>query len=152
MKRSKADIIYVLIQFVLFILFILEIAQLRFVLPDIVSTVGIIGVFIGFIIILISLLQLNKYLSPFPSPKPGSSLIQNGLYKYIRHPMYTGILMLLLGYSIYVSSGYKLLVTFLLFVLFTFKSRYEEERLAGSFKGYSGYKKKTGRFFPKIKV
>lgn len=152
MKRPKADIIYVLIQFVLFLLFILEVSHLRFVLPDIISTIGIIGVVVGFVTILISLLQLNRHLSPFPSPKSGSHLIQNGIYKYIRHPMYTGILILFFGYSMYTASGYKLIVTFLLFVLFTLKSRYEEERLAGNFKGYSEYKKKTGRFLPKIKV
>lgn len=152
MKRPIADIIYVLIQCVLFLLFILEIPQLQLVLPTIISTIGIIGIVIGCVIILISLLQLNRHLSPFPSPKLGSHLIQNGLYAYIRHPMYTGILTLFLGYSMYVTSGYKLLVTFLLFVLFIFKSQYEEERLLNSFKGYSEYRKKTGRFLPKIKM
>jgi len=106
MKRPKADIIFVLIQCVLFLLFVFEIPQLRVPLPDIISIVGIIGVAIGFATILISLLQLNKHLSPFPSPKSGSHLIQNGIYKYIRHPMYTGILALFFGYGIYVTSGY----------------------------------------------
>ncbi len=152
MKRPTADIIFVLIQFALFLLFVLKIPQFRFAPSDIVSTTGIIAVAIGFITIVISLLQLNRHLSPFPSPKSGSHLIQKGLYKYIRHPMYTGILTLLLGYSMYAASGYKLLITFLLWVLFIFKSRYEEKRLTASFKGYSKYMKKTGRFLPKLKV
>lgn len=150
MKLQTADITFVLIQFVLFLLFILEIPQLQFTLPNFISIIGIIVAVVGFIIILIALLQLNKNLSPFPSPKSGSQLIQNGLYKYIRHPIYTGIILLFLGYSFYVTSGYKLLITLLLLVLFIFKSRYEEERLALTFKSYSKYKKTTGRFLPKI--
>ena len=150
MKLQTADITFVLIQFVLFFLFILEIPQLQFALPNFISIIGIIVTVVGSIIILIALLQLNKNLSPFPSPKSGSQLIQNGLYKYIRHPIYTGILMLLSGYSFYVTSGYKLLITLLLLILFIFKSRYEENRLALVFKSYSEYKKTTGRFLPKI--
>jgi protein-S-isoprenylcysteine O-methyltransferase Ste14 len=150
MKLQTADITFVLIQFVLFLLFILEIPELQVTLPNFISITGIVVAVLGSIIILIALLQLNKNLSPFPSPKSGSQLIQNGLYKYIRHPIYTGILMLLSGYSLYVTSGYKLLISLLLLVLFIFKSRYEENRLALAFKSYSKYKKTTGRFLPKI--
>ncbi|MFT5891395.1 MAG: protein-S-isoprenylcysteine O-methyltransferase Ste14 [Dokdonia sp.] len=150
MKLQTADITFVLIQFVLFLLFILEIPQLQVALPNFISIIGITGAVVGCIILLTAVLQLNKNLSPFPSPKSGSQLIQNGLYKYIRHPIYTGILTLLSGYSLYATSGYKLLITLLLLVLFIFKSSYEEKRLTLTFKSYSKYKKTTGRFLPKI--
>lgn len=150
MKLQTADITFVLIQFVLFFLFIFDVSQLQLELPYIVTLVGLSIAILGGVIIGIALLQLNKNLSPFPSPKSGSQLIQSGLYKYIRHPIYTGILMLLSGYSFYVTSGYKLLITLLLLILFIFKSRYEENRLALVFKSYSEYKKTTGRFLPKI--
>ncbi len=150
MKLQTADITFVLIQCVLFFLYIFDMPQLQITFPDFISITGIIVTVLGCIIILIALLQLNKNLSPFPSPKLGSQLIQNGLYKYIRHPIYTGILTLFLGYSLYVASGYKLFITLLLLVLFIFKSRYEEKRLALTFKAYSEYKKTTGRFLPKI--
>ncbi|WP_299210453.1 methyltransferase [uncultured Dokdonia sp.] len=152
MKLQTADRIFVLIQCILFFLYILEIPRLQFTIPNGIAIAGILIAIIGFATILITLLQLNKNLSPFPTPKLGSQLIQNGLYTYIRHPIYTGILLLFLGYGLYVASGYKLLITLLLVVLFTYKSRYEEKRLALVFKDYSNYKKKTGRFLPKINV
>lgn len=150
MKLQTADITFVLIQFILFFLFIFDVSQLQFKIPHIVTLVGMSIAILGSIIIGIALLQLNKNLSPFPSPKSGSQLIQNGLYKYIRHPIYTGILFLFSGYSLYTSSGYKVLITLLLYILFVFKSRYEEQRLTHTFKNYPRYKKRTGRFLPKI--
>ncbi|WP_299676695.1 isoprenylcysteine carboxylmethyltransferase family protein [uncultured Dokdonia sp.] len=150
MKLQTADITFVLIQFVLFFLFILDNSLLQLLLPSIVIKAGIMMAITGLITIGIALLQLNKNLSPFPSPKSGSQLIQSGLYNYIRHPIYTGILLLFTGYSFYISSGYKLLITIGLLVLFIFKSRYEEKRLTQTFKEYSNYKKSTGRFLPKI--
>lgn len=150
MKLQTADITFVLIQFVLFFLYIFEIPQLHFTLSNWIANTGISVTVLGMIIVLIAVLQLNKNLSPFPSPKSGSQLIQNGIYKYIRHPIYTGIILLFLGYGIYTSSGYRLLITLLLFILFIFKSRYEESKLMATFKNYSSYKKVTGRFLPKI--
>lgn len=149
MKRPKTDILFVLIQCVLFLLFLLEIPQLQLSIPLLIAIIGGIALIVGGIVLLIALLQLNKNLSPFPSPKSGAQLIQTGLYKYIRHPIYTGILMVFFGYSMYVASGYKFLITLLLLVLFLFKSRYEEKRLVHTFKEYAMYMKKTGRFLPK---
>ncbi|PKP27121.1 MAG: hypothetical protein CVU03_00860 [Bacteroidetes bacterium HGW-Bacteroidetes-2] len=86
----------------------------------------------------------------FPTPKADGTLIQTGLYKYIRHPIYTSILMLFLGYSIYQNSFYKLIITLVLGVLFYFKSKYEEKQLAIKFPEYLAYKNKTGRCLPKV--
>ncbi len=150
MKLQTADVIFVLIQFALFFLFIFEIPSFQIRIPSSIKLAGIGVAIVGLLLILIALLQLNKNLSPFPSPKSGSHLIQNGVYKYIRHPIYTGILFLFSGYSLYVSSGYKLVITLLLLMLFIFKSRYEEKRLTQTFEEYTNYQKSTGRFLPKI--
>ena len=104
----------------------------------------------GGIIITLALLQLNKNLSPFPTPKESSSLLQSGLYKFIRHPIYTGIILLFSGYSVYQNSVYKLLVSVVLVILFYLKSIYEEERLEQTFPNYKNYKTKTGRFLPRM--
>lgn len=150
MKLQTADFVFVFIQFLLFFTFIFEIPHLQTVLPNFLKITGFISTILGGILIVIALLQLNKNLSPFPSPKPDSQLIKNGIYKYIRHPIYTGILGLLLGCSLFTESGYKFLITILLFVLFIYKSQYEEKRLLMAFINYSDYKKHTGRFLPKI--
>ena len=113
-----------------------------------IQKIGLIISFFGGLIILLALLQLNKNLTPFPTPKNNATLLENGLYKYMRHPIYTGIILLFIGFSIYQNSLYKLSITLLLVILFHFKSNYEEQCLEQKFPDYKIYKTKTGRFFP----
>lgn len=150
MKLQTTDFVFVFIQFLLFFAFIFEIPHLQITLPNFIKITGIVIGILGSLFVVIALLQLNKNLSPFPSPKSDAQLIKNGIYTYIRHPIYTGILGIVIGYSFFSASGYRFLIALLLLVLFIYKSRYEEKRLLFIFKDYLDYKKKTGRFLPKI--
>jgi len=115
-----------------------------------IQKTGLLSAIFGATIIILALLQLNKNLSPFPTPKKNTALLQNGLFKYIRHPIYTGIILFFTGYSVYQNSFYKLAISMLILVLFYFKSNYEEQRLEQNFPDYKLYKSKTGKFFPWI--
>jgi protein-S-isoprenylcysteine O-methyltransferase Ste14 len=149
MILKRKDYLFVSIQFILFFCFIFDFGwPMNFSLP--MQNIGLFIAVFGGIIITLALLQLNKNLSPFPTPKESASLLQNGLYKYMRHPIYTGIIVLFSGYSVFQNSVYKLLISGLLVILFYFKSNYEEQRLSQKFPDYKGYKDKTGRFFPRI--
>lgn len=99
----------------------------------------------------IALLQMNVHLSPFPTPKPDSKLITNGVFKFCRHPIYSGILIFMFSFSFWLGEGFKLLISLLLLVLFYYKSTYEEEMLKAIFPNYEAYSSKTGRFFPKFR-
>ncbi|MEM0517256.1 MULTISPECIES: methyltransferase family protein [Aequorivita] len=148
MRIPIADIVFVLLQFVLFVAFVFDVGSMRIYFPEWLFWIGVLLLILGALTTLIAVLQLNVHLSPFPSPLPGSKLIVTGVYKFIRHPIYTGIMIAFFGFAIIADSGYKLLITLLLIVLFYFKSKYEERRLAAIFPGYLEYKRKSGRFFP----
>jgi len=151
MKLPLKDYLFVGFQFFLFAVYLFNISIFPFSLPEYISILGIVICGLGVVVLVLALLQLNTNLSPFPSPKTNSELIQTGLYQFIRHPIYTGILLMLFGFGIYQSSPYKLGITLILFILFYFKSNYEEQRLISKYDDYSVYKKITGRFFPKLK-
>lgn len=151
MKINLKDILFVSIQLLLFIIYTFNF-KWSFAFSNPTKFIGLILAIIGFLIVLSAILQLNKNLSPFPTPKNNSVLIQNGLYKFVRHPIYSGIILLFLGYGIYQDSIFKLLITFLLFILFYFKTNYEENQLQKKFPEYTLYKKKVGRFFIKFSV
>ena len=145
----EKDLYYVFIQLNLFFLYFLPIRISGFLNAlTYLKPMGLIIGISGAIILVLSLLQLNTNLSPFPSPKKTSSLVQTGLYKFMRHPIYGGIILIGLGFGFYSFSGWKLLITFTLIVFFYFKSRYEEKLLIHKFPEYAEYKKSTGRFFP----
>jgi protein-S-isoprenylcysteine O-methyltransferase Ste14 len=149
MKKNYKDYLFVSVQFILFFCFIFDFDwSLKLGLT--IQKIGFVLAVFGGIIITLALLQLNKNLSPFPTPKESSSLLQNGLYKYMRHPIYTGIILLFIGYSVYQNSVYKLFISLMLVILFYFKSNYEEQRLEQKFPDYKRYRSKTGRFFPWI--
>ena len=149
MKKNYKDYLFVSIQFILFFCFIFDFNwSLKLGLA--IQKTGLLLAIFGATIIILALLQLNKNLSPFPTPKKNTALLQNGLFKYIRHPIYTGIILFFTGYSVYQNSFYKLAISMLLLVLFYFKSNYEEQRLEQNFPDYKLYKSKTGKFFPWI--
>ena len=149
MNTKYKDLIFVGIQFFLFVFFIFDFTVLVSI-PDFFRTIGLSVAIIGLLIALLAILQLNKNLSPFPTPKNNSHLIQNGLYKYVRHPIYSGIIVFVFGSSVYFASVYKMSISFLLIILFYYKSKYEERLLENKFPNYSTYKVKNGLFFPKI--
>lgn len=149
MKINSKDFFLVGIQLVLFVLYTVPVEwSLEFF--SWFKTIGWILAIVGFLVVVLALLQLNSNLSPFPTPKDTAVLIQNGLYAWVRHPIYTGILLLFFGYSIYQASLYKLLITFLLWLLFYFKTQYEELQLQKKFSQYALFKATRGRFFPKL--
>lgn len=150
MKRTRRDIIFVTIQCCLFLLYVIEVQDWMFNRIPVFNYIGLGLTAMGAIMLGIALLQLNTNLSPFPSPKSTAQLIQSGLYGYVRHPIYTGILFVSFGIGLYIGSSFKIVVFLALYVLFYKKSLYEEQRLTLFFPNYSMYKKKTGRFIPKI--
>ena len=83
--------------------------------------------------------------------KEDHELITTGLYHYVRHPIYTGILLMILATALYVgtpSAG----IGFVIIVLgLWFKLRAEEELLTKHFpKEYSAYKDRTKALIPYV--
>jgi protein-S-isoprenylcysteine O-methyltransferase Ste14 len=104
----------------------------------------------GTLITATAMFQLGPGLTPFPVPRSGGKLITGGVYKWVRHPIYSALLLITAGISIYSLNIPRALVTFLLLLLFYYKSRYEESLLEQKFSDYSDYKTRTGRFIPKL--
>ena len=86
-------------------------------------------------------------LSPFD---PARKLVVRGLYRFVRNPMYVGVLTILIGESLFFQSrilaGY-VAVVFIGFNLFVFL--HEEPYLRGQFgEEYERYCKAVGRWIP----
>lgn len=93
---------------------------------------------------------LGRNLSPLPEPLDTAQLVTNGLYTQIRHPIYSGLLALGLGWGVLRGSPGALGWTAALAALFHFKSAREEKALLVRFPAYAAYRKRTRRFVPGV--
>ena len=105
----------------------------------------------GIAILITSFVQLGSSLTAHPIPRTEAKLIERGLYRVIRHPIYTGLLLTMLGGVIQTGNVAKYLVWGMLLGLLTYKARFEEVLLTQTYSSYSEYMKRTGRFLPRLK-
>jgi 2-amino-4-hydroxy-6-hydroxymethyldihydropteridine diphosphokinase len=78
-------------------------------------------------------------LTPFPAPSQSGQLTTTGPYGWVRHPMYGGILLVVIGASILGGSWWAAGAGAALGVLFSFKSRHEERFLRIAYPDYPDY-------------
>lgn len=75
------------------------------------------------------------------------SVVANGIYAYVRHPIYVGDLLLLLGLELALNSWLVLGVLILAPVVIL-KAIKEEQMLAEELVGYDTYRRQSKRFIP----
>lgn len=118
-----------------------------------VKLLGIVVVLVGVVIFALALqayAQTNATLpQALPDPKQGTQLVQRGIYRSIRHPIYTGVLAITGGVALYHGALIPLLLWGALIVFFYIKSDYEESLLRRTFPDYVAYRRQTGRFLPR---
>jgi protein-S-isoprenylcysteine O-methyltransferase Ste14 len=80
-----------------------------------------------------------------------SAVLSTGAFRYVRHPLYLGSMMLYLGLSVSTASLFSLLMVGLIFIFYNHIAGYEEQLLEDRFhEEYRNYKKRTGKWVPLI--
>ncbi|UMX48199.1 MAG: isoprenylcysteine carboxylmethyltransferase family protein [Candidatus Nealsonbacteria bacterium DGGOD1a] len=81
----------------------------------------------------------------------GHSLVNAGVYAWVRHPLYASLVWMFYGSSLIYSNWLAFLANTLIFIpAMYYRARQEEKMLLQEFAEYSNYKKKVGMFFPKF--
>lgn len=104
------------------------------------QVIGLIAALAGALVSVWSLMQHGWRVSPFPRPVDGAQLVESGPYRYVRHPMYSGIVLFTLGVGLAYANPVVLLTSFAFLVFFTAKTGREEEMLVATVSGYRGYR------------
>ena len=89
-----------------------------------------------------------------PAPiDPPRELVAVGFYRYVRNPMYVGVLAIIIGHFLWFGFWNLLVYAMIVFLAFnTFVTYYEEPTLKQKFgKSYEDYLKKVPRWIPKIR-
>ena len=114
--------------------------------PDRIRRFGWLPVIAGAGIALWGIRSLGRSLTPGTEPLPGAALITTGPYAYVRHPIYTGVVLLLGGYTLLWSNWtLALLVGVVALAYFDAKARTEERWLLARHPRYDSYLRQVPR-------
>jgi protein-S-isoprenylcysteine O-methyltransferase Ste14 len=102
---------------------------------------------LGFFLVVAGAVALGHALTPLPRPRAGATLAAHGLYRRARHPIYGGVLLLGVGWSLVFASIVGLVLSIGLLAFFELKARREEAWLADHYPGYADYRRRTRRKF-----
>ena len=80
--------------------------------------------------------------------KKDHELVRTGPYRYVRHPIYTGILLAFLGMVLAVGEWRSLLAMGFVLLSFAIKSGEEERRMGEVFPEYEQYRRETAALIP----
>lgn len=78
-------------------------------------------------------------------------LVTDGIYAYVRHPQYTGLLLVIVGFLVQWPTILTVLMAPILLYAYVYLARIEERRAEAEFGGaYDEYVRKTPAFFPPL--
>jgi len=117
--------------------------------PVIPRVTGAILFTFGLLIAMLARLELGNNWSDIETGrvKQNHMLVNQGVYRYIRHPIYAGDLAMLLGFELCLNSWLVIAVV-IIAVPTVYKALSEEKVLAETVAGYQAYRTQTKRFIP----
>jgi protein-S-isoprenylcysteine O-methyltransferase Ste14 len=95
--------------------------------------------------------DLGDALTPLPESKSGASLVTDGIYSHIRHPIYSALFLLTASVILWKQSAISVFLSVLLIGLLIYKSKYEDSLLRKKFSEAAKYQHLTPAFLPRIR-
>ena len=93
---------------------------------------------------------LGSSMTVLPRPKEQHELITRGPFRWLRHPVFSGVVLTALGACVISGSWIALAFTLCLCVLFDLKARREEVWLAQRYPQYLDYRSRARKFIPGV--
>ena len=116
-----------------------------------IGWLGVAITIVGFAITLWARFILGSNWSGTVTIKVDHELIRTGPYAYVRHPIYTGIIVALIGTTLALDQWRGVFAVILLWIGFTIKRLKEEQFMRQTFgEQYAVYSRTTGAIFPTL--
>jgi protein-S-isoprenylcysteine O-methyltransferase Ste14 len=118
------------------------------------STLGYVGYALcgaGVVLLAFGMRALHGVVQIAPEPKAGGHLVTTGIYRWLRHPIYTAIVLIVAGLVLR-KPGLWLAIVGAAVIAFLFnKTRFEERLLATRYPQYSEYCKRSWGLIPGLR-
>lgn len=85
--------------------------------------------------------RVNHFLASYARLQQdrGQTVVQNGPYRYVRHPMYTSLIAFMYGFALLVGSWLALIPAACITMVFVVRTMLEDRMLTTSLEGYRAY-------------
>jgi protein-S-isoprenylcysteine O-methyltransferase Ste14 len=103
---------------------------------------------LGALLVVVGILSLGPNLTIVPRPKDDAELVQGGVYRIVRHPIYGGVILGSLGWTILYNGPLTLVYALLLAIVLDVKSRREERWLNEKYPDYGAYRQRVRKLIP----
>jgi protein-S-isoprenylcysteine O-methyltransferase Ste14 len=114
----------------------------------VIDVVGVLLLLAGLGFSIAAKRQLGANWSAAVTVKENHSLIRTGPYRFVRHPIYTGIVVAFVGSALVIGEWRCVVAVLLVYAAFIYKSRIEERRMQENFSEYLDYKQHTSAIIP----
>lgn len=91
---------------------------------------------------------LGKARTIYPEPRSGARLVRHGIFRVVRHPLYSSLIFLSFGWSLAWHSGAGVVAALVMAAFLDAKARHEEQRLRLRFPDYEAYAARVKRLLP----
>ena len=95
--------------------------------------------------------SIGSGITPTSATRKDHKLVTHGIYRYVRHPLYTIGLSMFVSFGMMADNWFTAALGILAFIAMAIRTPKEEANLIEKFGDeYREYMKRTGRFFPKL--
>ena len=94
--------------------------------------------------------DLGRNRSVYPAPLAAAELVQHGIYRFLRHPLYASLIYLSFGWALLWTSWLTASLATLMAAVLYFKARREEAFLRCKHRDYGAYAVRVKRFIPGV--
>lgn len=139
---------------ILFYLLTPRLKGFSFSLPARVRWLGAGLIFAGNLLFIWSHRALGRNWTPFLEIRKGHTLVTNGPYRFVRHPMYVAISLIGIGVSL-LSANWTVALSYMLPMtnMYLFRISDEEKMMTEQFGDeYRKYMQNTGQMIPKLRI
>jgi protein-S-isoprenylcysteine O-methyltransferase Ste14 len=119
-------------------------------IPLPIELVGLVLMNLGLVVMNLAILQ-NPFASKFLDINEDQYLVDSGLYAKVRHPLYAGVIILVLGIPSALGSWWAFIPAIFGALTFLVRIKYEEEMLVKGMAGYQAYQERVKyKLFPGV--
>ncbi len=121
-----------------------------------ISEIGYLGLYLNIIFACLGLLMIifgwyQIYHGYWKKVKGSGHIVEDGMYKYIRHPQYTGLMLIALGMMLgWLTLTNLIIFPFMIYMYVRLAKKEEQDMIEEFGEAYVMYKKRTKMFIPKV--